>query len=139
MIIVSDTSCISNLYQINSLYLLSNLFGDVLIPPKVFEELLNFHGKEFEDVLYKEKIVINNLSLLENLIKVREFKLDEGEEEAIALAIEKNCSLIIDEKKGKLAAIKLGLKTVGLLGVLLLAKDKKLIISIKPLLDDLKN
>jgi uncharacterized protein len=39
MIIVSDTSPITNLYQIEKLYLLQLLFKNVIIPSKVFEEL----------------------------------------------------------------------------------------------------
>ena len=39
MIIVSDTSPITNLYQIGKLHLLESLFKQVIIPSKVFEEL----------------------------------------------------------------------------------------------------
>ena len=44
MIVVSDTSCISNLYQIGQLNLLTKLFREILIPPNVFNELNNFHS-----------------------------------------------------------------------------------------------
>mgnify|MGYP001767929126 CR=1 FL=1 len=46
--------------------------------------------------------------------------LDGGESEAIALAIELSADLIlIDERKGTEAARRLGLTTIGVLGVLL--------------------
>ena len=39
MIIVSDTSPINNLTEINQLHLLHQLYGTVLIPEAVFQEL----------------------------------------------------------------------------------------------------
>jgi predicted nucleic acid-binding protein len=46
--------------------------------------------------------------------------------------------LLIDERRGRLVALRLGLATTGLMGVLLLARKKGLIESIRPLLDDLR-
>jgi len=43
MIVVSDTSCISNLLSVGQDSLLPRLFGEVLIPPAVERELLRFH------------------------------------------------------------------------------------------------
>ena len=43
MIVVSDTSCISNLLSVRKESLLVRLFGEVLIPPAVEQELLRFH------------------------------------------------------------------------------------------------
>lgn len=39
MIIISDTSVITNLLQLNEFSILENLFGRVIIPQKVYEEL----------------------------------------------------------------------------------------------------
>jgi uncharacterized protein len=44
MIVVSDTSCISNLLSVGQDSLLPSLFGEVLIPPAVERELLRFHA-----------------------------------------------------------------------------------------------
>jgi predicted nucleic acid-binding protein len=44
--------------------------------------------------------------------------LDKGETEAIALALETNLSLIIDERSGRKFAEKKGVKIIGLLGIL---------------------
>jgi uncharacterized protein len=41
MIIVSDTSSISNLAAIGQLELLQQLYGSVIIPTAVYQELLN--------------------------------------------------------------------------------------------------
>ncbi len=138
MVIISDTSCISNLYQINSLLILNEVFGKILVPTKVSEELIFFHGNSFISILELNNIQIRQNKQYHIQRELSKYRLDVGEVEAIALAIELNASLIIDEKKGKAIAINLGIEAVGLLGVLLLAKQKNIIPSLKQLLDDLK-
>lgn len=65
-----------------------------------------------------------------------EKELDKGEAESIALAYSiKADYLLIDEIKGRTIAEKLGLKIVGLIGVLIEAKNKNIISTVKPLLD----
>lgn len=56
-----------------------------------------------------------------------------GEAESIALAIEMDADfLIIDEFMGREIAHKRGVKIVGLLGVLILAKQRGFIENVKP-------
>jgi hypothetical protein len=65
-------------------------------------------------------------------------ELDDGEAEAIALAVESRADLILlDERKGRIVTSRLGLKFVGLLGVLIEAKHNGFVDSIKPIMDDL--
>lgn len=65
--------------------------------------------------------------------------LDRGEAEAIALYIEKSADyLLIDEKKGRKTATEHGIRVIGSLGILILAKRKDLLQSIKPSLDLLR-
>lgn len=66
-------------------------------------------------------------------------ELDQGEAEAIALAMEMQADLLlIDEQAGRAAATRLGIHRIGLLGVLLEAKSKDLIPAVRPLLDALR-
>ncbi len=46
---------------------------------------------------------------------------------------------MIDEKKGRVIAEQLEIKVTGLLGILLLAKQQKLINSVKQIMDKLKS
>jgi predicted nucleic acid-binding protein len=141
MIVVSDTSPVSNLILIRRLIILRELFAEVIVPPAVDAEvraLKNF-GKDLSEYENADWITIaqpNDFAKIEAL----ELKLDEGEAQAIALALEINCELLlIDERLGTIIAHQEGLKTIGLVGVLIKAKEKGLITQVKEVLFELKN
>lgn len=138
--IVSNTSPIINLACIDRLDLLPSLFGKIVIPDAVFHEIAvavpNAPGAS--DVRMAPWIhrhsVVNQL-----LVASLCLELDPGEAEAIACALEANARLLlIDERRGRLVAQRLGLSVMGLVGALLLARKQGLIESIRPLLDDLR-
>lgn len=59
--------------------------------------------------------------------------LDYGEAEAIALALELKAELVLmDEQKGRRSAQRLGLNTVGVVGILLEGKARGFIDTLKP-------
>ncbi|MCB9351750.1 MAG: DUF3368 domain-containing protein [Lewinellaceae bacterium] len=65
-------------------------------------------------------------------------ELDLGEAESIALAVEEKAKyLIIDEYKGRAIADAYGVKIVGILGVLIQAKQQGVISSVKPNIEKL--
>lgn len=136
MLIVSDTSPITNLIQVNQLELLNKMFGEIVIPNKVFEELSVYEGHK-EEIGNQDWILIKSVKNKE-LVKALEKQLDSGEAEAIILAKELEADLlIIDERKGRKAAEEYGLKIIGLLGVLIQGKKKGHIDKLKPILDEL--
>jgi predicted nucleic acid-binding protein len=74
-----------------------------------------------------------------NLVRALRHDLDAGEAEAIALAVEVNADLLLmDERLGRATAQHLGLRYIGLIGVLVIARQRKLIAEIKPDLDRLR-
>ncbi|MGB0930271.1 MAG: DUF3368 domain-containing protein [Chitinophagales bacterium] len=138
MLIVSDTSPITNLIRIGELELLQKLFGQVIIPQKVYDELA-YYERQQEELDREAWVVVRTVTNLEKIEELNEV-LDEGEAEAIVLAEELNADfLIIDERKGRKVAEDYGLRIVGLLGILIQAKQKGYIRELKPILDRLIN
>jgi len=140
VIIVSDTSPITSLAAIGQLDLLRQLYSKILIPEAVYQELTGTAtlvpgSSEVKTLEWIEVRQVTNRPLIVTLL---EQQLDEGECEAIALAIELNAELLlIDERRGRAEADRLGLRIIGLLGVLVEAKQKGLILAVKPVLDNL--
>ncbi len=138
MLVVSDTSPVTNLIQTGHLFILRELFTEVIIPKTVFEELCRSAGHK--DILESSQWI--KVKTVVDIVNVELLKkdLDPGEAEAIVLAKElKSDILIIDERKGRNTAINYGLRITGLLGVIIKAKKKGLISELKPLLDKLIN
>ncbi len=84
MIVVSDTSAISNLLQVDLLHILNLVYGKIIIPKVVYVELCE---------IKTQKQIIDSLKWIEvesatdfEFIKKLESDLDAGESEAIALA-----------------------------------------------------
>jgi len=61
-----------------------------------------------------------------------------GEASAIALGIKLNARLLIDEKLGRKVAQQFKLPVIGTAGVLMLAKEKKVIKKVLPIIFELK-
>ncbi|MDD1435851.1 DUF3368 domain-containing protein, partial [Dolichospermum sp. ST_sed10] len=88
-------------------------------------------------VLFWEVVKVNNQQLVQELQE--SLKLDLGESEAIALAEEIGASqLLIDEKAARKVAIARKLPLIGTVGVLLLAKRRGLLDSVKSVLDEMQ-
>ena len=141
MLIVSDTSPIINLAAINHLYLLPDLFGQIIIPQMVYQEIVIDGAGEpgSDDIQTAQWVKIQNCTN-QDLINTLSHELDPGEAEAIALAIELNADyLLIDEKDGRQKALDYHLKPLGVLGILLRAKEARLISAISPLMDRLRS
>ena len=137
MIIVSDTSALANLALVDQLWLLQELYGNVVIPDVVAQELNNATSSKIQSILSLDWIEVKWVTnpTMANTIQ-QEQSLDPGESYAIVLALEQQADeLLIDERRGRQVATRLGIPIIGLLGILLLAKQRQLIPSIKPILD----
>ena len=88
MIVVSDTSALSNLALVNHLWLLESIYQTVIIPEAVVSELKAASNQTISDILQLDWIQtqsLNNLQLANQLQQDR--GLDAGEASAIALAL----------------------------------------------------
>jgi len=113
--IISDSTTVITLLNINKLEILKNLFDVVYLPQKVYDEIVIDEKIVLDRDLFVTK-EIKNRELYAILLKV----LDSGEAEAIILAKEMNLSLIIDERKGRKIAENMGINIFGFIGLLLL-------------------
>ena len=124
---VANSTCLIGLERIGRLDLLQELFEPVFIPPKVQEEF----GVTVEWI----KVQAPSNQMLVNVLKL---VVDEGEAEAIALALEKGWRLIADDRKARICAKRLGVKVIGTAGILVRAKRAGVVPSVKPLLEALR-
>jgi len=139
MIVVSNTSPLINLAHIGQLHLLQQLYGQVIIPPAVYDEIViaGVGQPGAMEVKTYDWFKVEQISN-QQMVTLLQVDVDIGEAEAIVLALElKPDLLLLDERKGRQVASNLGLKFTGILGILIEAKNHKLINAIKPLMADL--
>lgn len=127
-VIVSDASCLILFHKIDSLDLLKKVFGEILITEIVSKE----YGEPLPEWI---TAVSPATKLAEGLSTI----VDEGEAASIALASEQdNSLLIIDELKGRRVAREMGIQITGSLGVIVAAKKKGHLVTIKPILEKIE-
>jgi len=128
------------LAHLGQLDLLRTLYGQVLVPPAVEWEL--FHPPIAHPVVNIAQLGFAQVQAPHDQLQVNQLlrQLDLGEAEALVLACEVQASaILIDERRGRTAAKRLGLHRVGTLGVLMEARRNGLIQAVRPLMDDLEN
>lgn len=143
MPVVSNTSPILNLAIIGYLDLLQQQFDMVYIPEAVQAELRldeDLPGSSIMRQALKDGWLqvkpIQNMAFVQVLAR----ELDNGEAEAIVLAVETDASrILLDEREARRVAKALNLSVTGVLGVLLSAqKAKHLPVSIATAIDALQ-
>lgn len=127
--IISDTSCFIILTNIGELELLHKVYGQITTTIDI--------ATEFGEVLpdwVEIATVVDKYSQ-----QLLEMQIDKGESSAIALALETpNSTMILDDYKARKIADQLRIPYTGTIGVIIKAKLKKIIPSIKPLLEKIK-
>jgi uncharacterized protein len=139
MLVISNTTPIISLLKIGMPELLKILFGEIIIPQAVYNELVvnNSMAEEIERI---KECSFLKVQKVENVFAVKllqkQLNLGLGESEAIVLADSNKAGLlIIDEKKGRHIARDMGLPITGTLGILVEAKNHNYIDKLKPSLD----
>lgn len=140
MIVISDSSILINLAWIKQLELLPRLYGEVVVPTAVWQEVVEKGAgkpgaEELKTAVWLQVKEPANKPLIHALRR----DLDAGEAEAITLAIEQNADLLLmDERIGRAAAQHFGLSVMGLIGILTTAKQEGMLSEIKSSLDSLR-
>ncbi len=128
MIVVADTSVLCYLVLIEQIELLPRLFGQIVIPQAVYEEL-RAEGAPAQLQEWMRRLPtwleIYSVTAIGDITLE---SLHSGEREAILLAEELEADLIIlDEKAARQIARERGLNLTGLLGILETAATRQLI------------
>ena len=126
MILVSDTTPIISLMKVGKLNLLKEMYGVVVIPFAVHDELTRNKAME-KEIITIEKNQFLRVNEVENHFAVNllreQMNLGTGESEAIVLAESIQADLLlIDEKRARRIAKEMGIRTTGTIGLLLHAK-----------------
>ena len=135
---MSDTSPIRALDFLGLLPVLQDLFGQVLIPPAVRDELISPLPRFGVVDLSKHDFIEVRSPRDEERVEEFQRQLDRGESEALALVLETGAKLLlIDELRGRRTAAQHGVAVLGALGVLVRAKARGLMPEIRPLIEKL--
>jgi len=126
--IVVDSTCLIGLERIGVLHLLPSLFNPVYVPPAVAGEF-GIVLPWFSVVAPSDRALLDALGML----------VDAGETEAIALARELGVKVVLDDRRARGVAGKMGLPILGTIGLLVQAKRAGLVPAIRPLLGDLES
>jgi len=140
---VSDSSTLIHLAMLGRLGLLREFFGEVVVPPAVWKEVVEEgHGRaganEVDQAGRSGWLTVvgpNN----EALLRLLKRELDEGEAEAIALALEQQADLVLlDESDARRIAGVYGLPHTGIVGLLIRARAEGRIASLREELNRLR-
>lgn len=127
-LIITDSGCLIALERIDRLDILPSLFGEVWLPPAV--------SQEFDRALSWLQVVVPKD---QGMVAALKLSIDDGEAEAIALAYEYQCRLIVDDLQARKVAQRLGLQITGTVGILITAKKRGMIDSVKGVIDSLES
>ena len=137
--VICNTSPLQYLHQLQLLELLESLYGHIIIPNEVREELEagNLLGVDVPNIQSYDWISIQQPRSCAALPLITD--LGAGEKAVLALGLEQTDSLVLlDDGLARQFADNFGIQKTGTLGILLQAKKKKLLGDISPLLDQLE-
>lgn len=137
-VVIADAGPLIAFARLGQLALLKQVFEQVLVTEEVFAECTcRSDYAEAQPILE----AVQNQVIQRCTAPPSHFELalhvDVGEASAIAAAAEWGVSVLMDDKAGRRMAKRFGVPCIGTVGVLVLAKQKNLLPSIRPLLDQL--
>jgi predicted nucleic acid-binding protein len=137
--VIVNTSPLFYLHRLGCIHILEKLYGDILIPEAVVNELKEGKtvGEDVPEIEDYRWITVKNV-VVPAFIKIIP-DLGNGEAEVLALGCqENNPLLVIDDSLARRIAKLQEFKLTGTAGVLVKAKKAGHLTQIKPLMDKLK-
>lgn len=135
MIVVADTSPVLHLARIGRLDLIRVALGSVMVPRTVWSELIQ-PGTRVEVIA-----AIRAATWIEVVEdpQLRDLGLDPGETAALLLAESTHAdAVLIDERRGRAVAGRMGLAIIGTLGVLAGARRAGAVERVRPVVAELR-
>ena len=138
--VVSNSGPLIALAVVGKLELLHSLFGRICIPEAVYNEaVIRGQGQPGSSEVGAAKWIETRTVKDSFSVNLLREELGAGESEAIVLTQELGARyLLLDDGTARRKTQRLGLSTLGTLGVLLMAKEAGLIARVKPVLDELR-
>lgn len=136
-LIVADTGPLVILAKIDHLHLLAQRYQQIKIPETVLQEATALAHREDSQRIahFAARHAEVSQDIAQSDSSYLDFGLDAGETQAILLAEQLACPVLIDEKRGRAAAKRTNVPVLGTVGLLLAAKQEGLIDAVSPLLD----
>jgi len=136
-IVVADAGPLIALGRVDSLALLPALFAEVQVTETVLAECL-----ARPDLIDAQRVAAaltaGWLVPCPDVLPPAGGRLDPGESSAIARALEIGAGLLLDDRAAVVYARGLGLKVIGTLGILVLAKRQGKLVRVAPLIEQLR-
>ena len=133
-VVVADTTPLNYLIVIGRAEILAALFGEVLIPEAVLQELRHPNAPVAVSRWLRELPVWLRVTPVQHLDET--MQLGKGENEAVSLALERQVKVVLmDERLGRGAAQARGLIPVGTLNLIDLADQQDLLDGVAALND----
>jgi len=131
--VVSNTTTLIAFLGLGKLSILKDLFGKLIIPKAVHDELSRKTTPSLEEWI--EVMEIKDRRAYSSFRRI----LGPGESEALCLCQQIGAdAILLDDRRARLVARRLSLKATGTLGVLLHAKRAGLIAAVRPQIEKLE-
>ena len=137
--VICNTSPLQYLYQVDLLHLLPILFGSAQAPPAVAAELAEGRKRGLRLPKLAELSWMTVRPVRDRTLLPLVTSLGNGEKEVLALGLETpDHLLMLDDRNARRHAKAAGLEIVGTLGILVLARERGIIDTVRPILDRLR-
>jgi len=138
MAIVSNSGPILSFARAHRFDLLREIIGTLTIPEAVYADIVvrgagKLGTEDVQHAAWIMRIPVRDRTFVDQLPQ----RLHLGECEALALARELDAALLIDEREARRAAQQYSIAHFGSLRVLEEAKERGLVLAVKPVLDEL--
>lgn len=140
VLLVADSGPLIALARLDLLAVPSRLFSETLVSATVWSEVTRGPSRNEHTAL----VAARDSGLLQVVDDPSEVppelagaQLDDGERSAIALALARRATVLVDERRGRVCATQVGLHVLGTLGLLVSARDAGLIERVRPLAEAL--